>query len=121
MSEDTADRIGRGEERDPLASRTTVLADEDLDGIGTAEQLGPWQALVATRRRFWVGEALRVCGALGRVGGGLVGTLAGLWNDDAAYAERRKVKVLRERGFRAQGTRNAAPTSTVTSTSAAFF
>jgi hypothetical protein len=49
--EDAADRIGRGEKGDLLASRATVLADEDIDGIGAAEQLGPRQALVATRGR----------------------------------------------------------------------
>jgi hypothetical protein len=49
---DASDRIGRGEEGDHLAPCVTVIADEDIDGIGTAEQLGPLQALVARRGRL---------------------------------------------------------------------
>ncbi len=79
--EDASDRIGRGEEGDQLAPCATEVADEDLDGIGPAEQLGPGQALVATSGQLrvgeaLVGEALRSWGALGQARRGLLGTLA---------------------------------------------
>jgi hypothetical protein len=82
--EDASDGLGRGEEGDQLAPSATEVADEDLDGIGPAEQLGPGQALVATGGQLCVGgalvgeagEALRGCGTLGDARRGLLGVLA---------------------------------------------
>jgi hypothetical protein len=48
--EDAPNGVGRGEEGDHLAARAAVLADEDIEDLGSAEQSCAWQALVCGSR-----------------------------------------------------------------------